>query len=115
MKAGAVSIVADCKKINTETNFITLGNVSLDQPSFVMKVIPALQPANSKEPANKPAAASASPLNINADEITISKGALDIDSDFEKPYPNFDGTHRILFHHYCFYYLTIYSCWVVVC
>lgn len=76
MKAGAVSIVADCKKINTETNFITLGNVSLDQPSFVMKVIPALQPSNSKELANKPVSASTSPLNINADEITINKGSL---------------------------------------
>ena len=93
MKAGAVSIVADCKKINTETNFITLGNVSLDQPSFVIKVIPALQPSNSKELANKPVSASTSPLNINADEITINKGSLVIDSDFEKPYPNFDGTH----------------------
>ncbi len=95
IKAGIVSLVADCKKINTTTGFIKLGTVSLDQPSFVMKVIPALQPKNTKEvktPATKP-----STLNINADEITISKGALAIDSDFEKPYPNFDGAHLNFF------------------
>ncbi len=95
IKAGIVSLVADCKKINTTTGFIKLGTVSLDQPSFVMKVIPALQPKNTKEvktPATKP-----STLNINADEITISKGSLAIDSDFEKPYPNFDGAHLNFF------------------
>ncbi|MEY3676083.1 MAG: hypothetical protein RJB67_573, partial [Bacteroidota bacterium] len=95
IKAGVVSLVADCKKINAATGFIKLGTVSLDQPSFVMKVIPALQPSNTKEitlPTTKP-----STLNINADEITINKGALVIDSDFEKPYPNFDGTHLNFF------------------
>ena len=49
MKASVVSLVADCKKINSTTGFIKLGTVSLDQPTFVMKVIPALQPSNSKE------------------------------------------------------------------
>ncbi len=96
MSASAVSIVADCKKMNIATGFIKLGNVGLDQPSFVMKVIPALQPSNSKKtvaatPTNS------SPLNINADEITINKGSLVIDSDLEKPYPNFDGTHLHFF------------------
>ena len=96
MSASAVSIVADCKKMNIATGFIKLGNVGLDQPSFVMKVIPALQPKNSKKtvaatPTNS------SPLNINADEITINKGSLVIDSDLEKPYPNFDGTHLHFF------------------
>ena len=92
MKASAVSLVVDCKKINLETGFVKLGTVSLDQPSFVMKVIPALQPINSKKtPAST--ATNASALNINVDEIAINKGALVIDSDFEKPYPNFDGTH----------------------
>lgn len=96
MSASAVSIVADCKKMNIATGFIKLGNVGLDQPSFVMKVIPALQPSNSKKtvaatPTNS------SPLNINADEITINKGSLAIDSDLEKPYPNFDGTHLHFF------------------
>jgi hypothetical protein len=96
MKASALSIVADCKKMNIATGFIKLGNVGLDQPSFVMKVIPALQPSTSKKrvavtPTNS------SPLNINADEITINKGSLVIDSDLEKPYPNFDGTHLHFF------------------
>jgi hypothetical protein len=82
----------DCKKINLETGFVQLGTVSLDQPSFVMKVIPALQPINSKK--TPPSTASnSSPPNINVDEIAINKGTLIIDSDFEKPYPNFDGTH----------------------
>ena len=92
MKASAVSLVVDCKKINLETGFVKLGTVSLDQPSFVMKVIPALQPINSKK-IHASTATNASPLNINVDEIAINKGALVIDSDFEKPYPNFDGTH----------------------
>jgi len=96
MKASALSIVADCKKMNIATGFIKLGNVGLDQPSFVMKVIPALQPSTGKKrvavtPTNS------SPLNINADEITINKGSLVIDSDLEKPYPNFDGTHLHFF------------------
>ena len=87
MKAGALSLVVDCKKINVETGFIQLGTVSLDQPSFVMKVIPALQPANYKETTNTNTPKSKSQLNINADEINISKGSLVVDSDFEKPYP----------------------------
>ncbi len=96
MSASAVSIVADCKKMNIATGFIKLGNVGLDQPSFVMKVIPALQPSNSKKTvASTPT--NSSPLNINADEITINKGSLVIDSDLEKPYPNFDGTHLHFF------------------
>ena len=93
MKAGALSLVVDCKKINVETGFIQLGTVSLDQPSFVMKVIPALQPANYKETTNTNTPKSKSQLNINADEINISKGSLVVDSDFEKPYQHFDGTH----------------------
>ena len=95
MKAAVVSLVADCKKINATTGFIKLGTVSLDQPSFIMKVIPALQPQHTKKttaPVTKP-----SILNINADEIIINKGALAIDSDLEKPYPNFDGTHLNFF------------------
>jgi len=95
MKAAVVSLVADCKKINATTGFIKLGNVSLDQPSFIMKVIPALQPQHTKQstaPVTKP-----SILNINADEIIINKGALAIDSDLEKPYSNFDGTHLNFF------------------
>ena len=95
MKASVVSLVADCKKINSTTGFIKLGTVSLDQPTFVMKVIPALQPSNFKE-VNTPTSKK-NPLNINADEITINKGALAIDSDFENPYPNFDGTHLNFF------------------
>lgn len=95
MKASVVSLVADCKKINSATGFIKLGTVSLDQPSFVMKVIPALQPKGAKE-TNTPATTT-NPLNINADEITINKGSLAIDSDLEKPYPNFDGTHLNFF------------------
>ena len=95
IKAAVVSLVADCKKINTTTGFIKLGTINLDQPSFVMKVIPALRPSNTKEV--KTTATTTSLLNINADEIIINKGALAIDSDFEKPYPNFDGTHLNFF------------------
>jgi len=96
MKASALSIVADCKKMNIATGFIKLGNVGLDQPSFVMKVIPALQPSTGKKRAAV-TPTNSSPLNINADEITINKGSLVIDSDLEKPYPNFDGTHLHFF------------------
>ena len=63
MKASVVSLVADCKKINSATGFIKLGTISLDQPSFVMKVIPALQPKGTKE-TNTPATKT-NPLNIH--------------------------------------------------
>ncbi len=91
MRGSVVSLVADCKKINITTGFIKLGNLSLDQPTFVMKVIPALKPSNTKE-VNK-IASKTNLLNINADEIAINRGAFSIDSDFDKPYSNFDGAH----------------------
>ncbi|MEY4054401.1 MAG: hypothetical protein RL034_1319, partial [Bacteroidota bacterium] len=97
MKASAVSIVADCKKMNLATGFIKIGAVSMDQPLFVMQVIPKLGPSTLPSIKNEVASKS-SPLNINADEITINKGALVIDSDLEKPFKHFDGTHLNFFN-----------------
>jgi hypothetical protein len=97
MKVSAVSIVADCKKMNLATGFIKIGTVSIDQPLFVMQVIPKLRPSITPVVKNNQASKS-SPLNINADEITINKGALVIDSDLEKPFKYFDGTHLNFFN-----------------
>ncbi|MFM6969180.1 MAG: translocation/assembly module TamB domain-containing protein [Sediminibacterium sp.] len=97
MKAAAVSIVADCKKLNLATGFIKIGAVSIDQPIFVMQVIPKRGPTNTPA-ATIEQSVKASLLNINADEITINKGALVIDNDFEKPYKHFDGTHLNFFN-----------------
>jgi hypothetical protein len=97
MKASAVSIVADCKKMNLATGFIKIGAVSIDQPLFVMQVIPKLRPSITPVVKNNQASKS-SPLNINADEITINNGALVIDSDLEKPFKHFDGTHLNFFN-----------------
>jgi len=97
MKASAVSIVVDCKKMNLATGFIKIGAVSIDQPLFVMQVIPKLRPSIKPVVKNNQTSKS-SPLNINVDEITINKGALVIDSDLEKPFKHFDGTHLNFFN-----------------
>ncbi len=91
-KVTAVSVIADCKKINVASGFIKIGSISVDQPLFVMQVIPKIGnhislPVTSVSNNNSPL------LNINTDEISINNGAIVIDNDFEKPYKYFDGAH----------------------
>lgn len=92
------SLVIDADTIDLNKGFLKIQDIAIEQPYFAISDFNGLEPDSLHKKRLKQVLDTGLQLNTGhlklfVNQISITNGTLSIESDQEKPYPEFDGSH----------------------